>query len=157
MKRIFLACFLFISCAAQAQDTEIKPAAKGVVYGNALTQEGTAITPDQLQAKMANGVFEGKVTGKVTEVCKSMGCWIRLEKADGSSLMVKSKDHGFFMPANIVGKTVVVEGTGTTQQVSEAKRRHLAADAGKSKKEQQKIRGAITELQFEARGVMVWE
>ena len=104
---------------------------------------------------MVNGVFEGRVTGKVTEVCRSMGCWIRLEKADGSSLMVKSRDHGFYMPANIVGKTVVVEGTATAQQVSEAKRRHLAADAGKSKKEQNKIKGAATELQFEAKGVAV--
>src|SRR5687768_10506751 len=155
MKRLFVASALFVSLNLTAQDAEIKPAAKGVVYGEVVNQEGGAVTPDQLQAKMANGVFEGKVTGKVTEVCKSMGCWMRLEKADGTSLMVKTKDHAFFMPANIVGKTVVVEGTASAQQVSEAKRRHLAADAGKSKKEQQKIKGAATELQFEATGVTV--
>lgn len=155
MKNFFAVCILVISLQAGAQDAEIKPAAKGVVYGESVGQEGTIVTPDQLQAKMVNGVFEGRVTGKVTEVCRSMGCWIRLEKADGSSLMVKSRDHGFYMPANIVGKTVVVEGTATAQQVSEAKRRHLAADAGKSKKEQNKIKGAATELQFEAKGVAV--
>ena len=80
---------------------------------------------------------------------------MRLEKADGTSLMVKTKDHAFFMPLNIVGRTVVVEGTASAQQVTEAKRRHLAADAGKSKKEQQKIKGAATEVQFEATGVTV--
>ena|SRR5687767_3574543 len=155
MKKILGICLLLTAFQVQAQETEIKPAAKGVVYGEVVSQEGTALTPDQLQAKMANGIFEGKVTGKVTEVCKSMGCWMKLEKADGTTLMVKTKDHAFFMPANLVGKTVVVEGTASTQQVSEAKRRHLAADAGKSKKEQQKIKGAATELQFEAKGVTV--
>ena len=155
MKKILAVCLLFTALHVQAQDAEIKPAAKGVVYGEAVTPEGTAVSPDELQAKMANGVFEGKVTGKVTEVCKSMGCWMRLEKADGTSLMVKTKDHAFFMPANIVGKTVVVEGTASAQPVSEAKRRHLAADAGKTKKEQQQIKGSTTELQFEAKGVTV--
>jgi hypothetical protein len=155
MKNILAAFFLLATLSAYSQDTEIKPAAKGVVYGEAVRAEGTAVTPDQLQAKLANGIFEGKVTGKVTEVCKTMGCWMRLEKADGTSLMVKTKDHAFFMPANIVGRTVVVEGTASTKQVTEAKRRHLAADAGKSKKEQQKIKGAATELQFEATGVTV--
>ena len=68
MKNFFAVCILVISLQAGAQDAEIKPAAKGVVYGESVGQEGTIVTPDQLQAKMVNGVFEGRVTGKVTEV-----------------------------------------------------------------------------------------
>ena len=155
MKKFLFSFLLLASVAVQAQDDAIKPAAKGVVYGAGVSEQGLPVNPDELQAKMAKGVFEGKVTGKVTEVCKSMGCWMKLQKADGSTLMVKTKDHAFFMPANIVGRTVVVEGTASAQQVSEAKRRHLAADAGKSKKAQRKIKGAATDLQFDAKGVAV--
>lgn len=155
MKKFFFSFLLLSSVAVQAQDAEIKPAAKGVVYGAAVSEQGFPVTPDELQAKMAKGVFEGKVSGRVTEVCKSMGCWVKLQKADGSTLMVTAKDHAFFMPANIVGKIVVAEGTASAQQVGEAKRRHLADDAGKSKKEQRKIKGAATDVQFAAKGVAV--
>ncbi len=135
--------------------SEIKPAEKGVVYGTVISEKGKAVSPDDLQANMANGAFEGKVTGKVKEVCKAMGCWIRLEKADGTSLMVKSKDHGFFMPENLTGKNVVIEGTANVKEVSEDKRKHFAEDAGKSKAEIKKIKGSEKEIQFVASGVKV--
>jgi hypothetical protein len=32
----------------------------------------------------------------VAEVCKAEGCWIRLQKADGTTMMVRAKDHSFF-------------------------------------------------------------
>ena len=51
MKNFFAVCILVISLQAGAQDAEIKPAAKGVVYGESVGQEGTIVTPDQLQAK----------------------------------------------------------------------------------------------------------
>ena len=121
---------LLVAVAAQAQESDIKPAAKGVVYGEAITAQGNTVTPANLQANLVNNAFEGKITGKVKEVCKSMGCWITLEKADGTTLMVKSKDHGFFMPQNLVGKTVVVEGIASVKEVTEATRKHQAEDAG---------------------------
>lgn len=155
MKKILFSFFLFASIAVNAQEAdEIKPAAKGVLYGTTIT-DGAAVNANELQSKMAEGVFEGKVEGKVKEVCKTMGCWIRLEKADGSSLMVKSKDHGFFMPQDLVGHTVVIEGTASMKEVSEEKRKHFAEDAGKSKEEIKKIKGSEKEVQFIASGVKV--
>src|SRR5688500_10057921 len=124
MKKLLFSSLFFIAIAANAQEaSEIKPAAKGVVYGTEIKGAGEAVTPNDLQSKLSNGVFEGKVTGKVTEVCKSMGCWIRLEKADGTSLLVKSKDHAYFMPQDLTGKTVVVEGSAMIKEVSEEKRK----------------------------------
>lgn len=155
MKKILFSLLVLATVSAHAQNDEIKPAAKGVLYGEAISTQGAAVSPADIQAKLVNNAFEGKVTGKVTEVCKSMGCWIKLEKADGTSLMVKSKDHGFFMPQNLVGKTVVIEGTASVKEVTEAKRKHLAEDAGKSKAEIKKIKGAEKEVQFIATGVEV--
>lgn len=157
MKKLFFSLLIISAVSAQAQDhnSEIPPATKGTVYGTAPAAAGDAINPNEIQAKMANGVFEGKVTGKVTEVCKAMGCWFRVEKADGSSLMVKTKDHAFFMPQNLVGKSVTIEGTASIKEVSEEKRRHFAEDAGKSKEEIKKIKGSEKEVQFIASGVKV--
>ena len=156
MKTLFVsALFLFSFVAAAQDDDAVKPVAKGVLYGEAITAEGRAVDVNSLQSKMAAGAFEGKVTGKVKEVCKAMGCWMKLEKADGTELMVKTKNHGYFMPQDLVGKTVVVEGTASVKEVSEEKRKHLAEDAGKSNDEIKKIKGASQELQFVAKGVEV--
>ena len=154
MKKLFVLSLISASLTLNAQET-IKPAEKGVVYGEAISTNGNAISVNELQAKLQNNVFEGKVTGKVKEVCKAMGCWIKLEKQDGSTLMVKSKDHQFFMPENLVGKTVVIEGAADVQEVSEAKRKHYAKDAGKSEKEIKKIKGTEKEIHFVASGVQV--
>ena len=156
MKKLFFSFLVLVAVAANAQEaSEIKPAAKGVVYGEAINTAGSVVSVNDLQLQAANAVFDGKVTGKVKEVCKSMGCWIRLEKADGTTLMVKSKEHGFFMPQDLVGRTVVIEGTATVKEVSEDKRKHLAEDAGKSKEEIRKIKGSAKEVQFVAKGVEV--
>lgn len=157
MKKLLLSFLALGVLQVQAQDhnSEIPPAAKGVLYGTEIAAAGEAISPNDIQAKMSNGVFEGKLTGKVTEVCKAMGCWIRLEKADGSSMMVKTKDHAFFLPQNLVGKTVVMEGTASVKEVSEEKRKHFAEDAGKSKEEIKKIKGSAKEVQFIASGIKV--
>ena len=157
MKKLLFSFFFAGALQVQAQDhnSEIPPATKGTLYGTELSTGGTAISPNDIQAKMANGVFEGKVTGKVTEVCKAMGCWIRLEKADGSSLMVKTRDHEFFLPQNLVGKTVIMEGAASLKEVSEEKRKHFAEDAGKSKEEIKKIKGSEKEVQFIASGIKV--
>lgn len=157
MKKILFAAIALCSLSVNAQEAdEVKPAAKGVVYG--ITPAETAVVSvNELQAKMVDGFFEGQVTGKVTEVCQTMGCWMKIQKADGTTLMVKTKDHKFFMPKDIVGKTVVVDGVAKIKEETEAKRKHYAEDAGKSKEEIAKIKGSQKEVQFIAAGVKVIE
>lgn len=156
MKTLFFCAAVFVSIAVHAQESgDIKPAAKGVIYGEAITAAGPAINVNNLQSKLADGAFEGKISGTVKEVCKAMGCWMKLEKADGTTVMVKSKDHAYFLPQNLVGKTVVVEGTAAVKEVSEETRKHLAEDAGKSGEEIKKIKGTQKEMQVVAKGVEV--
>ena len=154
MKKIFFAFLILAGIGASAQDKEKTPAAKGVVYG-VVSDEKTVVTPDEIKGKLVNDQFEGHVKGKVVEVCKAEGCWIKLQRADGSSMMVRAKDHAFLMPENIVGKTVLIEGNATVKEVSEDMRKHYAEDAGKSKKEIAKIKGSEKDVQFAARGVKV--
>src|ERR1044072_4928461 len=103
MKKIFFASLLLLAVAANAQETQKIPAAKGVVYG-VVSEEKNPVNVDELKTKLANDQFEGQVKGKVVEVCKAEGCWIKVQRKDGSAMMVRSKDHAFLMPENIVGK-----------------------------------------------------
>lgn len=154
MKRILFAALLFSALGVAAQDKEKVPAAKGVVYGT-VSKEGQPVTPDEIKSKLVNDQFEGQVKAKVTEVCKAEGCWIKVQKADGTSMMVRAKDHKFLMPENIVGKTVLIEGAATVKETTEEMRKHYAEDAGKSKEEIAKIKGSEKDVQFAAKGVKV--
>ena len=80
---------------------------------------------------------------------------MKIERSNGENLMVKFKDYGFFMPKNIVGKEVVLDGEATVKEVSVKQQKHYAEDAGKSKKEIDKIKEPKKEVQFVAKGVLV--
>lgn len=152
MKKIFfIAACLFLTTLVKAQ---IQPSASGVVYGK-VSDEGRPVAVDKLESNLKENKYEGKITGKVKEVCQAEGCWIRLEKADGSTMMARSKNHSFFMPTDLVGKTVVAEGNAEVKEVSEELRKHYAEDAGKSKKEIDKIKGPEKQIVFMANGVKV--
>jgi hypothetical protein len=154
MKKLVFAALLFLAIGAQAQDKEKTPAVKGVVYG-VVSEENNAVTADEIKNKLINDKFEGQVKGKVVEVCKAEGCWIRVERNDGSNMMVRVKNHAFLMPEGIVGKTVLIEGTAVVKTETESMRKHYAEDAGKSKKEIAKIKGDLKDVQFSATGVKV--
>jgi hypothetical protein len=159
MKKIILSALVLFSLVANAQDQEKHqkektPAAKGVVYGQVAETEN-AVNTDEIGKKLVDNKYDGQVKGKVVEVCKAEGCWIRLERSSGESMMVRAKNHAFLMPENIVGKTVVVEGNAVVKVETEEMRKHYAEDAGKSKKEIAKIKGDKKDIQFSATGVKV--
>lgn len=133
---------------------QTKPADKGVVYG-VVTDGGNPVSSDEVKTRLVNDQYEGKITGKVVEVCKAEGCWIRVERKDGTPMMVRAKDHAFTMPESIVGKTVVIDGSATVKEISEDMRKHYAEDAGKTKDEIAKIKGPEKDVQFAAKGVKV--
>ena len=152
MKYLFIVTCLFASLISFAQDPA--NASKGVTYGAGTSNEG-AIAVNEIEKNIKNNKFEGKVSGKVVEVCQEKGCWMKIDRGNGEKLMVKFKDYGFFMPKNIVDKEVVLDGEATVKEVSVKQQRHYAEDAGKSKEEILKIKEPKKELQFIAKGVLV--
>ena len=135
---LFLAIVLVV--AVQAQDP--KSAQKGVTYGAGTTADGS-IAVEELEKNLKDNKYEGKITGKVTEVCQEKGCWMKIERENGEKVMVKFKDYGFFMPKDIVGKQVVLDGQASVKEVPVKQLQHYAKDAGKSEEEIKK-RGANT-------------
>lgn len=126
-------------------------------YG-ALINADKAITYDQLIPKMAHtDSLAVKVTGKVSAVCQKKGCWMTLvsDQPGQPEMRVTFKDYAFFMPKNLAGKHVVVDGFAYIDVTSVADLRHYAADAGKSKAEIEAIKEPKRELSFEAAGVLI--
>lgn len=124
-------------------------------HGKKITETG-AIAATQLPTKMADKAqMPAKVEGTVESVCKVKGCWMKVKTGDGQTMRVTFKDYGFFVPKDIVGKTVVVEGTAETTTTPVADLRHFAQDAGKSKEEIEKITEPEKALTFVADGVIV--
>jgi len=151
MKQLILFFVAFgFSFIINAQES----AASGVVYGE-VKDKGEMVSIDKLESSLKENKYNGKVTGKVVEVCQAMGCWVKLQKTDGSTILVKAKDHGFTMPKDIVGKNVIVDGEANATEISEKMRKHYAQDAGKSKDEIEKIKGSSKELTISANGVKV--
>jgi hypothetical protein len=154
MKHLFnVLVLLVISTLALAQTPQ--PAEKGVTYGAGTTNEKTIAIAEMEKTIATENKFEGKITVKVVEVCQEKGCWMKVDKGNGETLMVKFKNYGFFMPKNIVGQTVVLEGEAVVKEVSVKQLKHYAEDAGKSKEEIEKIKEPKKETQFIAKGVLV--
>lgn len=124
-------------------------------FGEKTTADG-AIPASSLASKM-KGVesLAVKVTGTVAGVCQKKGCWMQLDIGEGKTMRVRFKDYAFFVPKNISGKTVVLDGYAYNSTTSVAQLRHYAQDAGKSKAEIEKITEPEVDVVYEARSVIV--
>jgi len=101
--------------------------------------------------------YEGKVVtleATPTKVCKKSGCWMVLKDGD-QQVRTMFKDYGFFVPANIQGKKVRVQGRMEKKMVSAGTIRHLMKDEGKSREEIKKIKTGQIRFQFVADGVEI--
>jgi hypothetical protein len=154
---LLLVAAMFTAAFTFAQTTTIKPAAAGVTYGKAVTKD-KAITLAGLNKQLSKDtVYNGKIAGQVVEVCTKKGCFMKLKQANGENVMVRFTDYAYFMPQNIVGKQVVVEGQAKVTQTTVERLRHYAADAGKSKEEIAKIKKPKKDVTIMADGVLVTE
>lgn len=129
-------------------------------YFGAKINTNNTISYDELLEKMSKvDSLNSKVVGKVTEVCQKKGCWMSIAAKDANKpeMFVKFKDYEFFMPKDIAGRRVVMEGYAFKTTTSVEELQHYAEDAGKSKEEIAAITEPEEELQFLASGVILLE
>lgn len=157
MKKIFSICIALLAVAtiAFAQD-EIAAAKPGVQYGKAITKEG-GISVNELERKFAtDSIYSGKIEGEVVQVCEKKGCFILLKREGAEEpIRVTFTDYGYFLPQDIVGKTIVVEGNAKITETSVAWLKHFAEDVGKSPEEIAKITEPKVDINIVADGVIV--
>ena len=124
-------------------------------YGKKVNEK-TAITMPQLVSKMTGKKeMDATVKGTVAVVCQMEGCWMKIQNAGGPDMMVRMKDHKFFLPKNIAGKTAVFIGKALVKTTNVDMLKHYAEDEGKSKEYIAAIKDPKTELAFEASGVLI--
>lgn len=157
MKKLITLCVSIVAMTAVAfGQQDIKSAKVGVQYGKAITKNN-AITVEKLEntLKSKKG-FTGKIEGEVVGVCKKKGCFLTLKReGEGEPIMVRFKDYGYFVPADLVGKTVVLQGNAKVKELSVKQLQHNAEDAGKSAEEIAKITEPKTDINIVADGVLV--
>lgn len=148
--------FVVFTIAGIAQPPAGK-ATPGTIYGaktnNSNTVEASKI-PDMLKSKDTISV---KVKAKVLDACAAKGCWMTLKINDSTEAMVKMKDYGFFVPQDIIGKTVVVDGKSYIKTISVSELKHYAEDANKPQKEIDAITQPEKQVRFMANGILVVE
>jgi len=144
---------LAVSIVVMAQPPK-GPAKKGMNFGAKTTVSG-AVEANELTTVLADkATADVKVKGKVVEVCKAEGCWIRMETANGP-MLIKMKDHSFTVPLALNGKTIVADGIAELKETSVEMLKHYAEDAGKSKDEIAAIKEPKKEVILQAKGILV--
>lgn len=95
-----------------------------------------------------------KFKAKVNEVCQAKGCWMTLALPNGQETRVRFKDYGFFVPKDISGQYVIVEGKAFLQELSVEEQQHYAEEA-EADVDPSGITEPVTSYAFLAHGVLV--
>ncbi len=160
MKKLFLCAFVligfFLSCGtSNKKEVGVKSAN---TFGEEFAMKNVMSYDDLLKKLETNKEMQVQVEGKVEGVCQVKGCWMNIvstKNTDSRKMFVKFHNYGFFMPFDLAGKTVVMNGKAFTEETSVDELRHYAEDAGKSKEEIAKITSPKKELKFMATGVKI--
>lgn len=153
MRSLVLAALATLLAAPAAFAAAPAPAATGAVYGAKPALESAPLSVADA-VKPENLGHPVRVEGTATAVCQKKGCWLSLAAGE-TSVRVTFKDYGFFVPKDLAGKHVVVEGTLAQEKVSEKTQKHFAKDAGASKEEMAKIHGDQSQVSMVATSVVV--
>jgi uncharacterized protein DUF4920 len=153
---ILLSAFIVVTQLSFAQPPP-GPAKVGNTYGEAIKAEGAIPIADLPGKLVKEEPLQTKIRGKVTGVCPKKGCWLSLEMPDSSKVFVKMKDYGFFVPVEMIGKNVVLDGEAVMKTTSVSELQHYAEDAKKSKEEIAAITKPEKEIRFTAKGIVIVE
>ncbi|MBO0359018.1 DUF4920 domain-containing protein [Hymenobacter sp. BT186] len=140
-----------------AATTPATPATQvaGKTYGAAITADGAKPLSELKQVLGNQDSAQVKLVGTADAVCQAKGCWLTMKTPEGKEMRVRFKDYAFFVPKDISGKTVVINGWAHREEVPVADLQHYAKDAGKSDQEIAAITKPEEQLNFEADGVLV--
>ena len=166
MKHIFslvLIAFVLVACKQETKQneevTEVETQEIAYAFFGKEINDSDVLTAAIMADKYANMTVgdsaDVKMIAKVDEVCQAKGCWMKLDLPDGEQVMVKFKDYGFFMPKDIAGKEVIINGKAFVNEVPVDEQRHYAEDAGATAEEIAEITEPKKTYSFTADGVLL--
>jgi Domain of unknown function (DUF4920) len=160
MKKFFFYSLLLVTIFSSCGTSNKKDVGQksGTTFGEDFAVKNVLAYDDLLKKLDASKELQVQVEGKVEGVCQVKGCWMNIvstKNPDSKKMFVKFHNYGFFMPLDLAGKTVVMNGKAFTEETSVEELKHYAEDAGKSAEEIAKITQPKKELKFMATGVKI--
>jgi hypothetical protein len=146
--------------AFAAAATMFLMAADGVKLGKPLTlKDADAVSVNDVLGSPDKYVNKPVlVKGKVTEVCKMMGCWMALAGEGGKTLRVKVNDGEIVFPKTAIGKTALAEGVLQKKEMSKeqaiAEAKHEAEERGR-KFDPASVTGPVVSYQIKGSGAVL--
>ena len=124
-------------------------------YGNTDWDQSSYISGKELMIalKGRDSLFT-TVKGNISAACQAKGCWMSMD-VDGSEMLVKFKDYGFFVPKNSANHEAIISGWAYSDTLSVLDQIEIAKDANATEEEIAQINTPKLELQFMANGVVI--
>lgn len=148
-----------VSCKNAPESAKVLDNDQPNTYGAGVTNAENPLPLNAFIAQLeTQDTVNAIVRAKVSEVCQMKGCWMNLVDSNGEAadeLFVKFKDYAFFVPMDISGREVIIEGIGYTEETSVEELRHYAEDEGKSAEEIAAITEPSVQKKFMATGVVL--
>ena len=144
----FLVVFMFfVSLRGVAQFTQ---------HGSSFLLKKEVDKPvDKFQDLKISDSLRMQIHGTITEVCQAKGCWMKVNLTDSQEVYVKFKDYGFFVPTDVAGKKLVMNGLAFVDEMSVQDQRHYARDKGATTEEANQITKPKRAFCFQADGVRI--
>ncbi len=153
----FLITGFFTSCNSDKPTSEKSNTEDTALYDTIVGEDFTTdkvVQVAELDELMKdNDNLELVIEGKIESCCQKKGCWMKIDKGNGETMMVTFKDYGFFVPLESGGKTALMKGIAYYDTISVEMLKHYAEDAGKSEEEIALITEPELAISFEASGV----
>lgn len=118
-----------------------------ILSGEEITRRYSSLNPGDSLSTTIEGV--------VSTVCQQKGCWMRLDLEGDQEVMVRFKDYAFFVPKDIEGKKVILNGKAFVSELSVEEQRHYAEDEGQPQEKIASITSPERTLSFLAHGVKI--
>ncbi|SRR5690606_17732217 len=128
----------------------------GDYYGQQFEHSGkTANTSALYEGLAVTDTIQTQMIGEIAEVCPKKGCWLKVTLDSQEEVFVKFKDYAFFVPKDVAGKKVLLNGSAFIEEMSVKDQQHFAEDAGSSQEEIAQITTPKRTFRFEADGVLI--
>ena len=159
LSALLLFSFTTITFAQPEQKIEEKIVVKGVLqedgvlYGAELNAELKEVAITDLLAKPED--YDGKVikiSGNITDVCQSAGCWMIL--SDGTNNIRVSTLHKFFLPKDATGKAIS-EGKFKVTEVTEEHSKAMNEESRNPTMKTEDIKGPQKVFMIQATGIKI--
>jgi hypothetical protein len=146
---------LLMACGGETPADTTAQTGQPQTFGEAITTDGAISMTEMVGQLQGADSVKVKVKGTVESVCQAKGCWVNLRDPQAGDMFVKFKDYGFFLPKDIAGREVVMEGYAYRETTTVEELKHYAEDEGKTKEEIEAINQPKEELKFMASGVLL--